>query len=367
MWPSRIKAEIMGTQKRYQHVDFTKVDWVSILPKHIDNSFLKIEGGRPSKKRGPCPICGGTDRYFFDNKNGTGASWCNMCGSINVLKLLTDGGGLTMSEAMTVASGGVANRELDIKAISVAEQKKADAATLARNEISRKRMNDLWTQSVPVSIGNEAGAYLLNRVPGLDLTKLGCSLRFNRSHMYWDEDSKKSNKSLGNYPTLVCKVKRSDCNPTTMHRTYLDHAGQKANVPSAKKLMRSPNKLAGAAIHLNKSTSRVLAVTEGVETGLAVLAANSYSINVWALVFAQNLSVADIPEGQFDEVVIYADHDKVDIFHKYRPGEHFAEILKSKLIAKGLKVRIVMPEIECEDFADLWSRGVKFELANTQD
>ena len=40
--------------------------WPSILEKlGIDASYLK-------NKHGPCPACGGTDRFRFDNKMGSG-------------------------------------------------------------------------------------------------------------------------------------------------------------------------------------------------------------------------------------------------------------------------------------------------------
>ena len=28
----------------------------------------------------PCPLCGGNDRYRFDDKDGSGSWFCNQCG-----------------------------------------------------------------------------------------------------------------------------------------------------------------------------------------------------------------------------------------------------------------------------------------------
>ena len=51
---------------------------------------IKIpEGG----KHGPCPKCGGKDRFRFDNKDGRGTWFCNHCGSgdgIDIVKLVLD-------------------------------------------------------------------------------------------------------------------------------------------------------------------------------------------------------------------------------------------------------------------------------------
>src|SRR5690606_31964489 len=38
-------------------------------------------------RHGPCPICGGTDRFRFDNKEGTGTFICSQCGAGNGMDL----------------------------------------------------------------------------------------------------------------------------------------------------------------------------------------------------------------------------------------------------------------------------------------
>jgi putative DNA primase/helicase len=51
--------------------------WREILPQlGIDSSFLKPN---PYDK-GPCPLCGGKDRFRFDDKEGSGSYFCNQCG-----------------------------------------------------------------------------------------------------------------------------------------------------------------------------------------------------------------------------------------------------------------------------------------------
>ena len=48
--------------------------WTKILISNgIDEKFLK-------NKHGPCPVCGGKDRFRFDNKDGRGTFFCNHCG-----------------------------------------------------------------------------------------------------------------------------------------------------------------------------------------------------------------------------------------------------------------------------------------------
>ena len=31
-------------------------------------------------RHGPCPVCGGTDRFRWDDKDGTGSFFCSGCG-----------------------------------------------------------------------------------------------------------------------------------------------------------------------------------------------------------------------------------------------------------------------------------------------
>ena len=33
-----------------------------------------------SNRHQPCPVCGGRDRYRFDDQNGYGSWFCNQCG-----------------------------------------------------------------------------------------------------------------------------------------------------------------------------------------------------------------------------------------------------------------------------------------------
>jgi putative DNA primase/helicase len=48
--------------------------WREILPQlGIESRFLTI-------KHGPCPLCGGKDRFRFDDRDGSGSYYCSQCG-----------------------------------------------------------------------------------------------------------------------------------------------------------------------------------------------------------------------------------------------------------------------------------------------
>jgi putative DNA primase/helicase len=58
-----------------QVVERARNRWPEILPVlGIDVSFLR-------NRHGPCPACGGKDRFRFDNKGGDGTYYCNQCGA----------------------------------------------------------------------------------------------------------------------------------------------------------------------------------------------------------------------------------------------------------------------------------------------
>jgi putative DNA primase/helicase len=54
--------------------------------------FCGLTPEQLSDKHQPCPLCGGKDRYRFDDKDGTGSWYCNKCGG----KDQTGGGGTGM-------------------------------------------------------------------------------------------------------------------------------------------------------------------------------------------------------------------------------------------------------------------------------
>jgi len=72
--------------------------WKEILPQlGIDRSYLV-------NRHGPCPLCGGKDRFRFDDKNGDGTCYCNQCGP---------GTGITLVCKLKSIDFATACREID--------------------------------------------------------------------------------------------------------------------------------------------------------------------------------------------------------------------------------------------------------------
>ena len=51
-------------------------NWDTIL-----TQYFGVSGKMLKNKHGPCPVCGGNDRFRYDNRNNSGSYFCNQCGS----------------------------------------------------------------------------------------------------------------------------------------------------------------------------------------------------------------------------------------------------------------------------------------------
>jgi putative DNA primase/helicase len=331
-------------------IKFDKVDWVKkITDAGLLKEFPKILSGNA----GPCPVCrGGKDRFRFDNKGGIGSWWCQHCGPGNGYTLLLGATGWSKAEVMKFLDDGtVGKTDGPLQPFSF-EDNDFSPEKVAKN---RKRLQWAWRTARPLTGLDPASLYLKMRVPGCDITKLSRALRFHVGMDFWEKDATDKLVNRGRFPTLLGQAIDGDQNPITCHRTYLTAAGEKAPFEMVKKQMAGVRKLEGAAIRVvNVPESRVLGITEGIENAVAVATGYRYKMNVWSLLNCGNLELLDIPEGRFDKIIIFADHDQVDLNKGYRPGEHHAKLLQARLEALGYEVELKIPAIEGTDFADLW-------------
>lgn len=333
-------------------IDFSKVDWLKKLAAvGIDSSCLR-------KKAGPCPLCydgkHGAHRFRFDNKGGLGTWYCQQCGAGNGYTLIQRFTGKSALEILKLLDDGMSNTsdvEAPLKRFTF-EDMDFSAEQVAKN---RAKLHQVSSRCVQLDGVDAASRYLRNRVPGCDLSKLSQDVMFHPGLKFFVEKEGGGLTSRGVFPAMVARAVDGSCKPITLHRTYLTTKGTKAPFDDVKKQMKGVRKLDGAAIRLvDVPESRVLGLTEGIETGVAVATGYRYRINVWSLLNCVNLSLADIPEGRFDEIIIFADHDRIDAKNGYRPGEHYAKLLKARLEERGERVTIKLPREEGSDFADVW-------------
>ena len=250
--------------------------WHEILPTFgIDRKFLQ-------KKHGPCPCCGGKDRFTYDNKENRGTYHCNQCGAGSGFQLLMMWKGWSMNEAVK-----------EVSKIVETVEKKLDNNPTQSDEAKKKAMNDTWTGAQSVKEGDPVHTYLKKRLGTVEPSN---ALRTHPS--LWHFETKKS------YPAMLAKISDPANKPVSIHRTYLTEAGEKAEFKPNKMLMAGhiPD---GSAIRLLPYDD-VLGITEGIETALSCY--NLFGIPCWAAISAPML-VKWQPPQYLRTVVIFGDND----------------------------------------------------------
>jgi putative DNA primase/helicase len=330
----------------FERLDLSNIDWQSALPLlGVDQALI----ANP-KRLGACPIEGeGKTRFRFVNKDGRGNWHCNQCGHGDGVRLVALVQRVSDTEAIKML------RELgsgnEVKGPPV----RTTPIVAKPKDVSKikKSLQRTWDES-SVVLSGAVEQYINRRVPEFNMSWLAGSMRSHPGLYHFDEGSKKT----GRYPAIVSKVVGLDSVPVTLHRTYLSKDGFKAPVSpdQVKKQMTGVSTLNGESIHLNSPVlqSRMLIVSEGIETGLALVASMKNRHEVWAALTAGNLSKLKVPRARFDSVYIRADRDPVNPKNGLRVGEHYAEILSKRLISEGFKVKISVPTVEGKDYADMW-------------
>ncbi|HJP61101.1 MAG TPA: hypothetical protein VJ865_13930, partial [Gemmatimonadaceae bacterium] len=233
----------------------------------------------------------------------------------------------------------------------------------------RAILRNTWERSLAITEDSPVWKYLCHRVPGLRLEWLGPDVRHHPGLTYSAHDG----KGMGKFPVLLQRlVAAGDKTARTLQRIYLTPEGEKVpfqdakGKSAAKKQMSSPDGPAGGSTRLNNAVSRTLALTEGAETGYAVVAKYENKIEVRSMLDCGNLSRADIDWSRYDTIIIYADRDREQEKRaakgedgeegviKIRPGEYHAGILADRLRAMGKRVVVIASVQEGVDFCDIW-------------
>lgn len=287
--------------------------WPSILMHFgVDEKFLR-------GKHGPCPMCGGKDRYRFDDKNGRGTWYCNQCGNGDGFRLLELIKGWSFKEAAYQVESVAGD-------VTIGVIRQDDGA---KKMAAVKR---IWNETEPVCNGDPVWLYLHRRV-GLEIVP--ACLRYHPALPYVEEDS------IDYYPAMVAAVSDENGVGVAIHRTYLTSEGYKAKVEKAKKLMAGKT-VSGAAIRLSQC-GECIGIAEGIETALS--ASRQFSIPVWSVI-AAGLMEKWTPPKSVKRVVVFGDNDQSFT------GQASAYILAKKLKLSGLDVSVRIPEKVGKDWAD---------------
>jgi putative DNA primase/helicase len=298
---------------RGKTIDAARGSWKGILRQ------LGVEARFLENRHGPCPMCGGRDRYRWDNKGGNGTYICNQCGAGNGLQLLMELHGWNFARAAREVDGvlGCAgadppNRDID------------DAVRI-------RLMNDLWQGSTPLTSGDRAYRYLASRAT-LPQRMPPC-LRLSERCRAPDGVHRAA---------LLAQVSDGHGEPVNIHRTFLGPNG-KADMEHPRALM--PGRLPdGAAIRLFPLIGETLGIAEGIETAFA--AADRFGVPVWSAINATMMAKWK-PPSHVREVLVFGDNDAK--FAGQAAAFSLARMLAGRL---GLRVQVHIPNGTGRDWAD---------------
>jgi putative DNA primase/helicase len=276
-----------------------------------------------------CPIHKGTDGFrLFADYSETGGGFCNTCGAQSSgFSMLVWLKGYHIKDAAREVAAYLAEDTGVEQPLSIQQPVvHAKPKDLSQN---RQYIRHIWTATVPLA-ETPAEYYLINR--GIHKENLPTTLRVHPGLKYIHGKSK---EVLGTFVCLVAPFKKITNEIVALHRSYLTAQGQKADVPSVKKITSACGELRGASIQLFPA-EETLGVTEGIETALAVHAITR--MPVWAAGNAVLLELMEVPDF-VKHVIIWADKDSG------KRGELAAEKLANRMEALGKTVEIYIPPV----------------------
>lgn len=252
----------------------------------------------------PCPSCGGTDRYRFDNKRGRGDYFCNGCGAGDGFKLLMGVHGWSFVEALRAVAGYLGYDT----AIPERQTRQAPRREPERAQLTA-RGRDLLKGVTSPELVPDVAAYLASRkLWPLNTTK---DLRAHVGVDYFRRlnDGEKAIERIGRFPAMVGVVRDQSGEAVTVHTTYLENGAKldRGDDCPSRKLLSPVTGRVGCAVRLMPITERVLAVAEGIETALSASVLHD-NIATWSCLNA-SLLAKFVPPADVHRLIVFADKD----------------------------------------------------------
>ena len=337
--PSRPQADRYDLDLIVQRLRETAEYWV---PRLFPNGKRVGDEWRLANIRGDAPR--NTGSCVITLRGPHAGDWIDFDGN-------EGGGPISAIEAAT----GLAGRELIVEAAEMtgvssgAPMRQAPPTKPAPKRDATQDIAHILSKAVPIK-DTPAAMYLAGRALAVpDET----DLLFHADLTHWETKS--------GYAALLGQVRDRSGDVIGLHRTYLvQNANEvhKADVSKPKMMM---GRIAGGAVRLSPlGTGNRLALSEGIETGLAVMIACP-DLPVWATLSTSGLEQIDLPPAA-QRVLILADHDASGA------GLRAAEAAARRLRAQGRDVAIAIPPEEEQDFNDMLQRdGAKAVAALIED
>ena len=267
--------------------------WPSILLRMgVDPKWLR-------NRHQPCPFCGGTDRYRFDDKD-RGLYFCSGCGAGNGISFIMNWKGCNYMEAVKAIESVIGGSPLEVRRRSDPVTGERQAPTAPDNSVIANKVKVMWTRSKELDGTDLASRYLKHRCIALTQWPSN-ALRWAQGIPYWLDD-----QLIGHFSALLARFVAPDESAQVIQRTYLEEPGRKARVEEVRKLTPGPIPT-GGAVRLGNA-AEVMGVAEGIETALAASLLNS-GLPVWATLTTVNLIKFE-PPPVCRKLVIFGDRDQ---------------------------------------------------------
>jgi putative DNA primase/helicase len=284
--------------------------WRQILPLlGVDPRFL-------SNKHGPCPACGGKDRFRFDDRDGSGSYFCNACGAgsgVVLVRKLHRWDFRTACDEIDRILGEIAHRP--------APTRKATASPESCLARVRRALDGARDSTVVDRYLRSRGLSIIPRI-----------LRGDKNHPYFDESNR---QLIGYFRAVLAPVVGPDGSLRATARIY------SANAPSRKKFLGAVGN--DPQVRLFDDFDTELGISEGIETAIACF--ELFSIPTWAALSDVGLANFKPPPG-VHRVHIFGDRDASFA------GQAATYVLAKRLKTIGLIAEDRLPDTVGFDWLD---------------
>lgn len=264
-------------------------------------AVLKRSGG---EWQGPCPVCGGTDRFSINERERVFN--CRGAEGGSAIDMVMHLDGVSLMEACELINGEPApGRDANVvpldPAIAKERREERKDRDLGRQADEAKRKNEAHERAAGIFnncqrlSGTDGDAYFRRRL--ITLTDdLSFDIRFARSLEYWGHpEGEADQKCLGEFPCVVAAIRNVVGEIIGIHRTYLDPREPKKLEPPGDRRQNKAKKVygewKGGAIRMSPARA-AMASGEGIETCASwwQLGVGPDDIGLWCAVSLFNLS-----------------------------------------------------------------------------